>query len=95
VELAERFEEEGLLLFTVSYDDSASHVERFFEEKGYAYPVVMDDRTEGVTGKPYQVGGLPTLFLIDREGNVVERRIGYDPEHADELTGAVEALVQG
>ena len=79
----------------MSYDDSTSHVQRFFDQKGFSYSVVMDDRADGVTGKPYQVGGIPTLFLIDREGKVVERRIGYDPEHPDELTAAVEKLVQG
>ena len=94
MQLIERFGEEGLSLFTVSYDDSVSHVERFFESSEFEYPVVMDDRSDGVTGKPYQVGSIPTLYLIDREGRIVEKRIGYDPEHADELTAAVEALVK-
>jgi len=79
----------------VSYDDSVSHVERFFEERGFDYLVVMDERENGVTGKPYQVGGIPTLFLIDREGKVVEKRVGYGAEDADELAAKVEKLVRG
>lgn len=79
----------------MSYDDSVSHVERFFEQKGYVYLTVMDNRSNGVTGKPYQVGGIPCLFLIDRDGKIVEKRIGYEPDHAEELAAAVEKLVQG
>jgi peroxiredoxin len=79
----------------VSYDDSASDVERFFQEKGISFPVVIDDREKGVAGKSYQVGGIPTLFLIDRDGKIVEKRVGYEPEHLDELTAKVGALVRG
>ena len=77
----------------MSYDDSASHVNRFFEEKGFSYTVVLDDREDGVTGDLYQVGPIPTLFLIDREGRVVKRKVGYDPSEADKLEEAVAALV--
>lgn len=79
----------------MSYDDSASHVERFFEEKGYEYLTVIDDRSEGVTGKPYQVGGLPSLYLIGRDGRLVEKRIGYEAEDAEDLASVVERLVRG
>lgn len=79
----------------MSYDDSTSDVERFFREKGISFPVVMDDREKGVTGKAYQVGGIPTLFLIGRDGKIVEKRIGYEPEHLDELAAKVGALVRG
>ena len=78
----------------MSYDDSASHVERFFEERGFSYPVVLDDREEGLTGSLYQVGPIPTLFLIDRDGKIVEKKIGYDPADAEELEKAVADLVQ-
>lgn len=93
--MADRYAEEGLLLFTVSYDDSASHVNRFLEEKNLSFSVVMDDREKGTTGKTYQVGGIPTLFLIGRDGRIVEKRIGYEPEHLGELEAKVEALVRG
>jgi peroxiredoxin len=93
--LADEYAKDGLLLFTVSYDDSAAHVRRFFDEKDLSFPVVIDDREEGPTGKAYQVGGIPTLFLIDRDGMIVEKRIGYEPEELAELESKVEALVRG
>jgi peroxiredoxin len=93
--LADKYAGEGLVLFSVSYDDSAAHVERFFREKDFSYPVVLDDREKGATGKVYQVGGIPTLFLIDRDGKIVEKRVGYDSRHAAELAACVEALVRG
>ncbi len=77
----------------MSYDDSAAHVERFFREKGFSYPVVMDDREKGATGKPYQVGAIPTLFLIDRDGTIVEKIVGYEPAEAAKLEARVAALL--
>ena len=77
----------------MSYDDSAAHVERFFREKGFSYPVVMDDREKGATGKPYQVGAIPTLILIDRDGKIVERIVGYEPDEAAKLEARVKALL--
>ncbi len=77
----------------MSYDDSASAVTRFFEEKGYSYPVVMDTRMGGVTGPLYQVGGIPTLMLIGADGTVFERRIGFEPGDEHDLRNAVERLL--
>ena len=82
-----------LSIFSVSYDDSASAVRGFFEKKSYAYPVVMDARMGGVTGELYQVGGIPTLFLITSEGTVFERRVGFEAGEGPELRRAVERLL--
>ena len=79
----------------MSYDDSVVHVERFFEESGYDYDVVMDVRMGGATGKPYQVGGIPTLFLIDREGKIVERFVGFGPGDEEKLDRHVSRFVHG
>ncbi len=81
------------MLFTVSYDDSVSHVDHYMEENGFSFPVVMDRRMGGVTGRTYQVGGIPTLFLIDREGTIVERKIGFEPGDEVDLQRRLKTLL--
>lgn len=53
----------------------------------------MDTRMGGVTGSLYQVGGIPTLFLIGADGAVFERRIGFEPGDERDLRNAVERLL--
>ena len=48
----------------------------------------------GATGDLYQVGGIPTLFLIDREGLVVERIVGYEPGDEKRLEERVVSIVK-
>ena len=54
-------------------DKDLAGVTAFLEEKGYTYPVAMDETGE-VFGQ-YGVNALPTTFMIDRNGNV----LGYVP----------------
>ncbi len=50
----------------------------------------MDDRDTGVTGPLYQVGPIPTLFLIDAGGKITYRHVGYEEGDEKELRGEIE-----
>ena len=47
------------------------------EENGYSFTVLFD--TEGVHRENYGVFAFPTSFILDREGNIVFRHIGFYP----------------
>ena len=47
---------------------------RFAREVGISYPVLLD--REGSVAESYGVIGLPTTFLVDRDGRIVEEIIG-------------------
>jgi peroxiredoxin len=50
----------------------------FRDEFGLTFPILLDDA--GLTTRRYQVSGTPTSLFIDREGVIVERRLGYMSE---------------
>ena len=54
-------------------DVSQAEVERFLEDNGYTFPVVMD--ASGLTFAQYGIQAFPTTFMIDTGGNVY----GYVP----------------
>jgi len=62
---------QGLQVLAVSMDDDAAPVRRMARRLHLDFPVLMGDAKlgEGYGG----VLGLPITFLIDRDGNVVER----------------------
>ena len=50
-------------------------MKRAAQERGYVAPVLLD-RSGDVTGKLYGVWGPPTVYLIDRQGQMVGRAVG-------------------
>ena len=50
-------------------------MKRTAQERGYVAPVLLD-RSGDVTGKLYGVWGPPTVYLIDRQGQLVGRAVG-------------------
>ena len=65
----------GLEVWLVSFREDAAHVRRVVHERGYVAPVLLD-RSGDVTGRVYGVWGPPTIYLIDRKGQLVGRATG-------------------
>ena len=68
----------GLVVLGVSVDqgdDREKKVKKFLEKKPVGYPIAID-ASESPSWEAFNVGALPTLYLIDREGRIVERWIG-------------------
>ena len=81
VELQEEFRDKGVVFVGVSLDQGAnadSTVREFMEDYNINYPIVMGDMNMNET-----FGGImavPTTFVIDREGRIVQRKVGYKPK---------------
>ncbi len=63
--------------FSVSADADAK-VRKFIEQYKINYPIVIGDMkvVEAFGG----VVSIPTTFVIDREGQIVRRKVGYKPK---------------
>ncbi|GIV60916.1 TlpA family protein disulfide reductase [Rhodocaloribacter litoris] len=68
----------GLMIVGVSLDEEGFEVVRpFAEEFDVTYPLVVDD---GAVAEAYGgIYGLPTTFVLDREGKIRHRFIGLFP----------------
>jgi hypothetical protein len=65
----------GLEVLLVSFREDPAVVQRVARERGYVTPVLLD-RSGDVTGKLYGVWGPPTVYLIDRRGQLIGRAVG-------------------
>ena len=95
MKVAAEFADRDVVLVTVSYDDTAEDAGAFLKEKAYDFIVLMDDRVTGVTGPLYQVGPIPTLFLIDSSGKITYRHVGYEEGDEEELRAELEKVLSG
>lgn len=58
----------GVAQPNVGQEGTSEEITSFLEEKGYTYPVVMDE--DGEAFAQYGISAFPTTFMIDASGNV-------------------------
>ena len=91
--LFETFRDRGLEVRLVSFREDPALVARTVEERGYKPPVLLDVSGD-VTGRAYGVWGPPTVYLIDRQGQVVGRVIGARGWSSPQAHAFVQALLE-
>ncbi|MCC6414420.1 MAG: TlpA family protein disulfide reductase [Opitutaceae bacterium] len=75
IALQEKYGKDGLVIIGVSLDRGGPAKVRDFAKKfGINYPLVMGD-SEAIAGFG-DISAIPTTFLIDREGNIRDRKVG-------------------
>jgi len=76
VELYEKYRDDGFQMIGIAISSGAAkNVKKFATEHGINYLMLMGNRQ--VTGKYGGIYGIPTTFLIDRQGRIVKKYIGY------------------
>ncbi len=78
IELTKKYGGQGVVILGVSLDQAGPEVVKAFAAKsGINYPLVMgDDKVVAAFGG---VEGIPTTFLIDRAGQIRDRKVGLVP----------------
>lgn len=67
--------DDGFVVLGISTDESRQVVEPFVAELDMTYPVLLDERGEVMN--EYRVRGLPMSLLVDREGIIRARHLGF------------------
>jgi peroxiredoxin len=92
-ELYERFRHKGLVVLGFNSADKKQIALDFLRENGATFPCVLDSSHEAVmTGfVAYPETGVPTTYVIGRDGKIVDAWIGYE-EDDPRVTRALERL---
>jgi thiol-disulfide isomerase/thioredoxin len=78
IDLQRKYGKDGFAIVGVSMDESGPAVVKAFVEKfGVNYQMVMGD--EAVVAAFGGMDAIPTTFLIDRTGQVRDRKVGAEP----------------
>ncbi len=83
------FSGKGLVVLLINFREDPGLVQRTVQERGYVAPVLLD-RSGELTGKRYGVWGPPTVYWVDRRGQLVAGGVGP----RDWSTPAVRTFVQ-
>jgi len=82
------WEGNGLVVLGLSTDESREQVQAFVDEFGMTYPILLD--SEAKIMETYRARGLPMSVLVDRDGVIQVRHIGYlDAEQLNDYLAQV------
>jgi peroxiredoxin len=81
----------GLVVLSIDQGENADTVRSFIRQNNYTLQVLLDPN--GAAAAAWGVTGLPTMFVIDKEGVVRDQEVGYDPAMETRLTGLVNGLL--
>ncbi|MES9994321.1 MAG: TlpA disulfide reductase family protein [Candidatus Thiodiazotropha sp.] len=88
-ELIQRYRSEGLAILAVNLKQSPQEVAEWIERITPNYPVLFDH--DGRAAAAFGITGLPSSYLIDREGRLQRRLIGE--MQTDQLLVVLEKML--
>jgi len=80
IALQKKYAKDGLVIVGIAVSDKAESVRAFVAKQEVNYQIVMGD--DAVVEAFGGVEGIPTTFIIDREGKIRERKVGAK-DHAE------------
>jgi peroxiredoxin len=81
----------GLVVIAVSTDRSASPVKDFLGKNPLDFPVLMDPGSK--VARQFKVFSLPTTFLLDRNGAIVQRYLGEEDWNAPAIREKISSVL--
>lgn len=90
--LYDELSDEGLQIVAVNLQEAPSTVQAFVDEYGYTYPVLLDRR--GEVGLNYSVRGIPSTYIVARDGRLLGMKIGFRLWDEPDVIEAFRTLLQ-
>lgn len=85
--LARKYEGRGLVVLGVNIDDPPAVAKEYARRKGLSYPILVDPSDQAAV--KYGVSKLPSVIVVDRQGNVTSFLTGVvDEPSLDEAISA-------
>lgn len=92
--LHDRYADTDVAIYSVNTDDGrdrAGAISRFVGERGYRFPVILDD---GAISRDYRVQAIPTLVIIRPDGVVEEAHVGLLHQDAGAIAESIGEMIE-
>ena len=91
--LYSEFKDQGFEVRLINFRENAEVVRRVVRERGYTIPTLLD-ATGDLTGRIYGVFGPPTVYFVNRRGELVGRAAGSRAWDSPAARAFVQGLVE-
>lgn len=90
-----KYKDKGLKIFGLNSVDNRPHslenLDTFLAKRELSYDVIL---TDPAVDRMYKISGYPTMYIVDKEGNISLVEVGFDEEKFKILTEKVEELTR-
>jgi len=86
-----RFKDKDFAMLAVSLNEPASVVKKFFKDYNLTFTALLDSDGELMT--PYGIRGIPTTYIIDRDGTIIGKAFGPRKWNSQQAIALFEHLI--
>ncbi len=90
-EMQQKYGPRGFTIVGINVDKKRADAERFLQQTPAAFTVVYDEA--GASPAAFDVKGMPSSYLIDAQGKVVDVEIGFHDDRKAALEERIRALL--
>lgn len=87
--IQEKYGDQGLVVLAMNLDTNRANVDRFLKKFQADFTIGFDP--DGKVAQAYQVKGMPSSFVIDRDGNIHSSHIGFRKKDAEKLESTIQS----
>lgn len=91
-QLYHSYKEAGFMMIGVNVEPNARDAEKFLKGTPVSFPILFDPHSQ--VSSLYQVSGMPSTVIVDRNGKVRYVHHGYLPGDEGEYLNQIRALTQ-
>jgi thiol-disulfide isomerase/thioredoxin len=91
-QLHQTYQSQDLTILSIDLKESADQVKVFFQKHGLSFPALLDQ--DGSVFRDYLVAGMPTTYLIGRDGTLLARGVGGRDWKRAEALQLIQELIQ-
>lgn len=92
-EMQEKYRDQGLIIIGVNEDTVEAEYVEFLKNFPAHFKTIRD--AEGTLAREFDVVAMPSSFIIDRDGNVVARHLGFKVRLMDDYEVVLRDVLSG
>ncbi len=90
--MQDKYRAQGLKIIGVNLDGKSEDAKKFLTQNPAKFTIAFDSK--GETPKSYGVKGMPTSFLVGRDGKVIFQHLGFKEADRDDLEKQIKAALE-
>ncbi|TLU67171.1 redoxin domain-containing protein [Thalassotalea litorea] len=89
--MQDKYQERGFRVITVNLDVDKTFAEDFLKDHPAKFPIIYDP--SGKVGEQYQLKGMPSSFVLGRDGSVVANQVGFFEDKVEEYEAKIVEIL--
>ncbi|WP_233143806.1 TlpA disulfide reductase family protein [Colwellia chukchiensis] len=86
-----QYQPHGFKVLSINLDHSRALADEFLKQIPANFPVIYDPK--GEIARKYQLKGMPSSFIVNRQGEIVSAHVGFNAEKQQSYEQEISALL--